>query len=90
MEKNLANAYNNFVSQPKIEQTMKVTKEDLSMFTTAVAEIRDEGKAEGIEQGITTTVINLRREMGLSTEQIANITGTTVAFVQVIIEKVEQ
>ena len=94
LPKNLADAYNNFVSQPKIEQTMKVTKEDLSIFTTAVAEIqeesRTEGRTEGLIEGLTTTVMNLRQEMGLSSEQIANITGTTVAFVQSIIEKIEQ
>ena len=73
---------------------MKVTKEDLSIFTTAVAEIRAEsftkGFTEGLEKVLTTTVINLRRQMGLSIEQIAHLTGSTHEFVKAIIDKYEQ
>ena len=77
---------------------MKLTKEDLIdldyIFSDAVAEMQveseEKGIEKGIEKGLTTTVMNLRREMGLSSEQIANITGTTVEFVQAIIDKYEQ
>ena len=77
---------------------MNVTKEDLSMFTTAVAEIRAEGfieglaeaKAEGLTKVLTPSVVNLRQQMALSDEQIANITGTTVEFVSSIIDKYDQ
>ena len=73
---------------------MKVTKEDLSIFTTAVAEIRAEGFTKGFTEGftevLTPSVINLRQQMALSDEQIADITGTTVEFVRSIIDKYEQ
>ena len=69
---------------------MKVTKEDLTIFGNSFTEILVTERTEGLTEGLTTTVINLRQEMGLSSEQIANITGTTVAFVQAIIEKIEQ
>ena len=91
---NLENDFKNFISQSKIKQGMKLTKEDLIdldyIFSDAVAEMQVESEEKGIEKGLTTTVMNLRREMGLSSEQIANITGTTIAFVQAIIEKIEQ
>lgn len=92
---NLENDFKDFILHSKKEQKMmKVTKEDLmdykGIFGDAVAEIREEGEQKGLEKGLTLTVINLRREMGLSIEQIANLTGSTIEFVQSIIDKVEK
>ncbi len=102
LPKNLENNFKNFIAQPKIEQGMKVTKEDLldyyGIFGKAVAEIqkesktegRTEGRTEGQEEGREMTIMRIRQKMGFSAEQIANITDFTVAFVQAIIDKYEQ
>ena len=91
---NLENDFKNFISQPKVKQGMQLTKEELQdfdyIFGVALAEIQEDSKQEGLEQGLTTTVINLRREMGLSIEQITNLTGSTTEFVKSIIDKIEQ
>ena len=73
---------------------MKVTKEDLTIFGNSFTEIlvteRTEGRTEGQEEGQEMTIMQIRRKMGFSAEQIANITEFTAEFIQSVIDKHEQ
>ena len=66
---NLENDFKKFISQPKIEQAMKVTKEDLTVFGNSFTEIlvaeRTEGRTEGQEEGQEMTIMQIRRKNGL-------------------------
>ena len=80
---------------------MLYTKEYLtesSIFSNAVTEIRKEERKQGIEQGIEQaekrerekTIMNMRREMGLTAKQIAKVKRLHVQYVQSVIDKFEK
>jgi predicted transposase YdaD len=77
---------------------MEETKESLleypSIYGKAINEIKEdvrrETRQEAIQEGQEMTIMNIRRKMGFSVEQIANMTDFTIEFVQSVIDKFEQ
>jgi hypothetical protein len=69
---------------------MEETKESLleypSIYGKAINEIKEETRQIALQE----TIMNIRRKMGFSVEQIANMTDFTIEFVQSIIDKFEQ
>jgi predicted transposase/invertase (TIGR01784 family) len=82
-----------------MQKVMEETKESMmaypSIYGKAINEIRQEseekgiekGMEKGIEKGIEITIMNIRRKMGFSAEQIAKMTDLTVTYVQSVIDK---
>ncbi len=71
---------------------MEPTKEFLLTYGgKAALEIEEQGREQGLEQGRElereATVMNLRREMGLSAIQISNATKYPLEFVQMTLNK---
>ena len=60
-----------------------------TLFGKAVSEIQEESLEQRLEQGLEKTIMNIRRKMGFSAEQIANITDFTIQYVQSVIYKYE-
>jgi flagellar biosynthesis/type III secretory pathway protein FliH len=98
LSKPLEEDFEQHISQTKIQKAMQADKEFLThypvFFGKAVAEIREEGREEGLEQGREQErehlIMNARRIMGFSAEQIAKINNLQVLYVQSIIDKFEK
>jgi hypothetical protein len=99
---NLQKEFETFIESPKIEGKMPIDKETLRMFARhAVAELQEEAREEGLEQGLgqgeergrvqerEKIIMNARRTMGFSAEQIAKFAGFHVQYVQSVIDKFE-
>jgi predicted transposase YdaD len=73
---------------------MEETKESLleypSIYGKAINEIKEEVRQETRQETLQETIMNIRRKMGFSVEQIANMTDFTIEFVQSVIDKFEQ
>jgi hypothetical protein len=82
--------FEQYISQPKIQKAMQADKEFLThypiFFEKAVAEIREEGR----EQEREHLIMNSRRTMGFSADDIAKILGFQVLYVQSVIDKFEK
>jgi hypothetical protein len=91
------NEYKDFVahiSQPVNQQPMQAEKSFLlnypTLFGKAVSEIQEDALEEGLEKGREQTIMNIRRRMGFSAEQIERLTGFTVEYIQSVIDKFEK
>ena len=60
-----------------------------SIYGKAINEIRQESEEKGIEKGMEIIIMNVRRKMGLSTAQIADLHDLSVEYVQSVINKYE-
>jgi hypothetical protein len=97
LPKKLEYEFKNYISQPKIQESMLYTKEYLtksSIFENAVTEIRKEEREQGLEQGREQErehlIMNSRQRMGFSAKQIADILGFHAQYVQSVIDKFEK
>jgi predicted transposase YdaD len=95
----LETVFKEFTQSSKIEKKMPIDKETLMLFGgRAVVEIQEEareqgearGEARGREQERELIIMNLRRGMGLSAQQIADVQHLQVQYVQSVIEKFEK
>jgi glycerate-2-kinase len=91
----LETVFKEFTQSSKIEKKMPIDKETLILFGgRAVVEIQQEaseqGEARGREQERELTIMNLRRGMGLSAQQIADVQHLQMQYVQSVIEKFEK
>jgi hypothetical protein len=95
----LETAFKEFIQSPKIEEKMPIDKETLMLFGgRAVAELQEEareqgearGEARGRAQERELLIMNSRRTMGFSVEDIAKILGFQVLYVQSVIDKFEK
>ncbi len=81
-----------------MNNVMEETKESLleysSIYGKAINEIKEEVRQETrqvvIQEEREKTILNIRRKMGFSAEQIANMTDFTIEFVQSVIDKFEK
>jgi predicted transposase YdaD len=69
---------------------MEEIKESLSAYSVIYGKSINEIKEETIEEEREKTITNIRRKMGFSLEQIANMTDFRIEFVQSVIDKFEQ
>jgi hypothetical protein len=94
LPKNIENDFISYIAQPKVLLNMEETKESLleypSIYGKAINEIKEETRQEALQEGQEITIMNIRRKMGFSVEQIANMTDFTIEFVQSVIDKFEQ
>jgi predicted transposase YdaD len=92
------NDFKSYIVQPKIQKVMEETKESLmeypSIYGKAINDIRQEseekGEIIGENKGKEIIIMNIRRKMGFSAEQIASMTDLTTEQVQSVINKHEQ
>ncbi len=92
------NDFKTYIAQPKIKTVMEETKESLlaysSIYGKALDEIRkeerQEGRQEGRQEERDSLIMDIRRKMGFSAEQIANITSFSVEYIQSVIDKFEK
>jgi predicted transposase YdaD len=73
-----------------MEETKESLLEYTSIYGKAINEIKEETRQEALQEGQEITIMNIRRKMGFSVEQIANMTDFTIEFVQSVIDKFEQ
>jgi predicted transposase/invertase (TIGR01784 family) len=99
LPKTLETAFKEFTLSPKIQEKMPISKETLMLFGgKAFAELQQEAIEQGIEKGIEKgaekermrLIMNARRTMGVSAEQIANMMGLNTHYVQSVIDKFEK
>jgi predicted transposase/invertase (TIGR01784 family) len=88
------NDFKSYIVQPKMQKVMEETKESMmeypSIYGKAINEIRQESEEKGIEKGMEITIMNIRRKMGFSVEQIATMTDLNLDYVQSVIDKFEK
>jgi predicted transposase/invertase (TIGR01784 family) len=103
LPKDLQEEFQNFTQSPKIQEKMPIDKETLMLFGgKAFAELQQEAIEQGIEKGIEQgiekgaekermrLIMNARRTMGVSAEQIANMMGLNTHYVQSVLDKFEK
>ena len=94
LPKNFENDFKSYIAQPKAQHKMEETKESLleysSIYGKAINEIKEETRQIALQEEREKTIINIRRKMGFSAEQIANMTDFTIEFVQSVIAKFEK
>ena len=98
LPKNFESDFKSYIAQPKMNNVMEETKESLleysSIYGKAINEIKEEVRQETrqvvIQEEREKIILNIRRKMGFSAEQIANMTDFTIEFVQSVIDKHEQ
>jgi hypothetical protein len=94
LPKNFENNFKSYIIQPKVQNNMEETKESLleypSIYGKAINEIKEDVRQETLKEEREKTIMNIRRTMGFSVEQIANMTDFTIEFVQSVIDKFEQ
>jgi hypothetical protein len=94
LPKNFENDFKSYITQPKVQHNMEETKESLleypSIYGKAINEIKEETREAVLQEEREKTIMNIRRTMGFSVEQIANMTDFTIEFVQSVIDKFEQ
>jgi hypothetical protein len=90
LPKSIENDFILYIAQPKVLLNMEETKESLLEYSViygkAINEIKEETRQEDREK----TIMSIRRKMGFSSEQIANMTDFAIEFVQSVIHKFEQ
>jgi DNA-binding transcriptional regulator YiaG len=97
LPKDFENDFKSYIVQPKMQKIMEETKESMmeypSIYGKAINEIRQESEEKGIEKGIEKgmeiIIMNVRRKMGLSPAQIADLHDLSVEYVQSVIDKYE-
>jgi predicted transposase YdaD len=90
LPKNIENDFISYIAQPKVLYYMEETKESLLEYSVIYGKAINEIKEEALQEGQEITIMNIRRKMGFSVEQIANMTDFTIEFVQSVIDKFEQ
>ena len=90
LPKNFENDFKSYIAQPKAQHKMEETKESLLEYSSIYGKAINEIKEEALQEGQEITIMAIRRKMGFSAEQIANMTDFTIEFVQSVITKFEK